>query len=115
MRYLALFALLFLTACNDDAPAATQTGPQPVRRTDSPLVKRGAANPYAPIDFSPLDISYFPTEYPKLKMSKATTEPPLARVIYSRPQKQGRTIFGSLLKWGEPWRLGANEATEIEF
>jgi len=38
----------------------------------------------------------------------------LARVIYSRPHKQGRTIFGNLLKYGEHWRLGANEATEIE-
>ena len=37
------------------------------------------------------------------------------RIIYSRPHKQGRKIFGSLLKYGEPWRLGANEATEIEF
>ena len=41
--------------------------------------------------------------------------PPVARVIYSRPHRQGRRIFGSLLKYGEPWRLGANEATEIEF
>ena len=39
----------------------------------------------------------------------------MARVIYSRPHKQGRKIFGALLKYGEPWRLGANEASEIEF
>jgi hypothetical protein len=48
-------------------------------------------------------------------MSGKITSMPLARVLYSRPHRQGRKIFGSLLKYGEPWRLGANEATEIEF
>ena len=40
---------------------------------------------------------------------------PVMRVIYSRPHRQGRVIFGNLQKYGMPWRLGANEATEIEF
>jgi hypothetical protein len=48
-------------------------------------------------------------------MSGKAAATPVARVIYSRPHKQGRKIFGALLKYGEPWRLGANEATEIEF
>ncbi len=38
---------------------------------------------------------------------------PIARVIYSRPQKKGRNIFGSLVPFGEVWRTGANEATEL--
>lgn len=58
---------------------------------------------------------YYPVDYPKLKMSKNLQEPLVARVIYSRPQKSGRTIFGDVLKYGGIWRLGANEATEIEF
>jgi hypothetical protein len=37
------------------------------------------------------------------------------RVIYSRPQLNGRKIFGELQAYGQVWRLGANEATEIEF
>jgi len=53
-------------------------------------------------------------DYPINKMTQPELGPPLARVIYSRPHKQGRTIFGALLKWGEHWRLGANEATELE-
>jgi hypothetical protein len=61
-----------------------------------------------------MDISYFPVDFPVIKMTKGTPELPVARVIYSRPHKQGRKIFGGLLKYGEPWRLGANEATEIE-
>jgi hypothetical protein len=67
------------------------------------------------IDKSPLDISYYPANYPVLKIQNKTTDPLIARVIYSRPQKQGRKIFGELVEYGKLWRLGANEATEIEF
>lgn len=68
-----------------------------------------------PTDKSPMDMSYYPVNYPVLKIQEKVTEPLVARVIYSRPQKAGRTIFGGLVKNGEIWRLGANEATEIEF
>ncbi|OQP67063.1 hypothetical protein A3860_01520 [Niastella vici] len=67
------------------------------------------------LDKSPMDMSYYPVDYPKLKMAGNVKEPLVARVIYSRPQKNGRTIFGELIKYGSVWRLGANEATEIEF
>ncbi len=67
-----------------------------------------------PIDKSPMDMSYYPNGYPVLKIQDKATEPLVARVIYSRPQKNGRTIFGDLLEYGKVWRLGANEATEIE-
>jgi hypothetical protein len=41
-------------------------------------------------------------------------------IDYCRPYKKGRLIFGeksedALLPFGEYWRTGANEATEIEF
>ena len=36
-------------------------------------------------------------------------------MIYSRPQKNNRTVFGDLIEYNTIWRLGANEATEIEF
>jgi Protein of unknown function (DUF2911) len=67
------------------------------------------------LDKSPMDMSYYPNGYPVLKIQGKITEPPVARVIYSRPQKNGRVIFGELLEYGKVWRLGANEATEIEF
>ena len=73
------------------------------------------SNPYAVIDISPMDMSYFPVDYSKRKMAHEISTPPVMRVIYSRPHKQGRVIFGELLKYGERWRLGANEASEIEF
>lgn len=35
------------------------------------------------------------------------------KVVYGQPYRRGRTIFGDLEAWGEVWRTGANEATEI--
>ncbi|HSM62951.1 MAG TPA: DUF2911 domain-containing protein, partial [Gillisia sp.] len=32
-------------------------------------------------------------------------------VVYNRPNKKGRVIFGELVPYGEVWRTGANEAT----
>lgn len=74
------------------------------------------------LDKSPMDMIYFPEDYPKQKMITPTLANPVARVIYSRPQKKGRIIFAdssstqnSIQRYGAEWRLGANEATEIEF
>ena len=33
------------------------------------------------------------------------------KVIYNRPNKKGRVIFGGLVPYDEVWRTGANEAT----
>lgn len=108
-----LIAILVLISCNDkkDPPPVKDNG----RNDSMPRVNpERNVNPIAPVDVSPMDMSYYPVEYPKLKMSKAIDVPPLARVVYSRPHLQGRTLFVDLLKYGEPWRLGANEATELD-
>ncbi len=67
------------------------------------------------VDKSPLDISYYPDNYPVLKIQDKVAGPILARVVYSRPQKNNRVVFGDLIEYGKVWRLGANEATELEF
>ncbi|MFI2742645.1 DUF2911 domain-containing protein [Zhouia sp. PK063] len=64
------------------------------------------AQKFPGLDKSPLDISYY---------KPSRTEPPVAKVIYSRPQMNGRTIFGDLVPYGKVWRTGANESTEITF
>lgn len=74
-----------------------------------------AVNAYATVDVSPMDMSYFPIEYYKLNMAKQATTPLVVRVIYSRPHLNGRKLFTDILKYGEPWRMGANESTEIQF
>jgi hypothetical protein len=35
------------------------------------------------------------------------------KVCYGRPRKNDRQIMGALVPFGEPWRMGANEATVI--
>lgn len=111
--FLGVLCGIIFSACNEvqDAPVAAKNK----EYNDSGQLKKELDNPYSPTDISPMDISYFPPNYPVLKMSNPEIGPPVARVIYSRPHRQGRKIFGTLLKHGQPWRLGANEATEIEF
>ncbi len=75
--------------------------------------KSAIANP--PLDKSSMDVSYFPQDFTVQKMGGKVSDDPVARVLYSRPAVGGRTIFGDIVKYGKPWRLGANEATEIEF
>jgi len=67
------------------------------------------------LDKSPMDMSYYPANYPVLRTQDKVMEPLMARVIYSRPQKDNRIVFGELIEYNTVWRLGANEATEIEF
>lgn len=74
-----------------------------------------AQDKWPPVDKSPLDISYCPNNYPILKVQQKTRGPLVAKMIYSRPAMQGRKIFGDLIEYGKVWRMGANEATEIEF
>lgn len=109
---LVLCLSLFLFSCSEENEKPN-TNTKPLK-ADTNQIRHAAINPYSPVDLSPMDISYFPVDFPVLKMTKGTPEAPVARVAYSRPHRQGRKIFGGLLKYGEPWRLGANEATEIE-
>lgn len=63
------------------------------------------AQSFPEMDASPMDIA----------MARPNKKsPPFARVIYSRPQKKGRDIFGGVVPYGEVWRTGANEATELD-
>jgi len=68
-----------------------------------------------PLDKSPMDMCYYPLDYPVLKIQHKSDVLPVARVIYGRPQKNNRSIFGDLVPYDMIWRVGANEATEIEF
>ncbi|MEW7292410.1 DUF2911 domain-containing protein [Aquimarina sp. 2304DJ70-9] len=63
------------------------------------------AQKFTGLQKSPTDIAY---------AKKGWKDKPTIKVIYSRPQKNGRVIFGSLEKYGKVWRTGADESTEIE-
>ncbi len=113
--YILLTCLLFFS-CENKKEKSNIDVTNVAKEDSSVVVKREKSiNSYAPVDVSPMDISYFPADYPKLKMSNSTTALPQARIIYSRPHLQSRKLFPDVLKYGEPWRLGANEATELDF
>ncbi len=46
---------------------------------------------------------------------KMTADGKNIKITYGQPSKRGRVIFGNLVPYGEVWRTGANEATEITF
>lgn len=58
---------------------------------------------FSDVDKSPMAVSII----------RSGDNAPLARIIYSRPKKRGRKIFGDLVPYDEIWRTGANEATEL--
>ncbi|MBK8503280.1 MAG: DUF2911 domain-containing protein [Saprospiraceae bacterium] len=62
-------------------------------------------------DTSPMDMAYYPDNYAH---DRKTDEAVLIRVIYSRPQKKDREIFGKVVPYNKVWRTGANENTEIK-
>lgn len=68
---------------------------------------------YAPIDASPMDALYYPINAVKVKAGDNSM--PIIKVLYSRPAKKGREIFGTLEPFDKVYRLGANENTEISF
>lgn len=64
-----------------------------------------SAQKFPGLDKSPMDVALYRTE---------RNTPPLAKVVYSRPQLNGRSL-SSLAPEGKLWRTGANESTEITF
>lgn len=114
-KLLLLLTPLLFFGCKEDEEKPV-TSDIPPTKIDSQRIKvLPQVNHYTVPDRSPMDMIYFPRDYALLKMSGKATSQPLMRVIYSRPQKQNRKIFGDLVKYDIPWRLGANESTEIEF
>ncbi len=115
--YLTILSFAFLLFSCNNKKESKSTDTEKLNISDSATLaryERPSVNPYATVDVSPMDMSYYPADYPKLKMAGSISSPPLARVIYSRPHLQGRHIFHEVLKYDQPWRLGANEATELD-
>lgn len=104
---LLLILPIYLTSCKEGSPKVVRPPATVVQQIPK------TANP--PLDKSVMDISYFPSDFPVKKMGGVEKGNPIARVIYSRPGLDGRRLFGDVIRYGRPWRLGANEATEIEF
>lgn len=71
------------------------------------------------LDKSPADIAYYPANASKRIFAETIAQKrslePKIKIVYSRPAKKGREIFGGLVEFGKPWRVGANEAADITF
>ncbi len=69
------------------------------------------------IDVSPMDISHYPANsaYTNYLKGDDRSITPKVTVMYHRPSKKDRKVFGELVPYGKAWRLGANELTEIVF
>jgi hypothetical protein len=48
-----------------------------------------------------------------LSIATARFKDSYLKITYSQPHKQHRELFGALVPYGQVWRTGANEATEI--
>lgn len=58
------------------------------------------------VDKDPHDIAYY---------RESNVAPPLVKVVYGRPSvENNKEAFGNKIPFGELWRTGANEATEIK-
>lgn len=112
-KNLILFLSILCLSCNEEEKRSP--GNDTPSKIDNPVKVLPPITHHTVPDHSPMDMVYFPADYPLLKMANRTTSPPLMRIIYSRPQKENRKIFDGLIKYDMPWRLGANESTEIEF
>lgn len=70
-------------------------------------------------DKSPMDMAYYPDNFAhdrKFAPKLIGDMPAIVRITYSRPAKKEREVFGTkIVPYGEVWRLGANESTEIKF
>lgn len=64
------------------------------------------AQAHQKLDKIPHDISYY---------RESMVTPPMVKVIYGRPQKNGKQVFGNTVAYNKLWRTGANEATEVKF
>ena len=68
-------------------------------------------------DVSPMDMAHYPgkSAYTNYLKGEEVNIKPKIQVVYSRPYKKGRNVFGDLLKTGDVWRVGANQSTEVVF
>lgn len=62
--------------------------------------------------FAPAQDTIKPRPSP-LTIATARYKDTYLKITYSQPHKRGRTVFGSLVPYGQVWRTGANEATEL--
>ena len=74
------------------------------------IIAPNHAQSFFPLDKSPMDAAYLPDHFAH---DRKPGQQAIIKVYYSRPQKDGREIFGAKVPYGKVWRVGANEAVEF--
>ncbi len=96
MKLIASFLLLVsLVSASAVAQNTTEPSSKMVTQIDSVVLPRPRTSPVA--------------------LAQYKSGEKYIRVVYGQPLKRGREIFGVLEPFGQVWRTGANEATEITF
>lgn len=72
----------------------------------------GNAQTFRGLDKSTMDVAYCPDNFAH---DRKLDDKALVKVTYTRPAKKDREIIGKLVPFGQLWRVGANEATEVRF
>ena len=72
---------------------------------------------FSDLDVSPLDMASYPrsSAFRNYRKEGEADTPAKIQVVYSRPYKKDREVFGGLIKTGDIWRIGANQSTEVTF
>ena len=72
---------------------------------------------FGALDKSPMDAAHYPRRaaFANYLGEDDPDRRQRIKVLYSRPNKNERDVFGGLEPFGQDWRLGANEATEVTF
>lgn len=99
--FVAAAAALLPTAVASATPAVPSPGPDGASVQEAPACSFQASGEELTDRASPPD------------SSTVTIDGHALKICYSSPRKRGRDIFGGLVAYDRPWRLGANEPTTL--
>ena len=102
-KLILAFVLIVFSACSRGEEPQAVTADQSVGSSDSDVVQYDTSRVVPP----PL-----PRKSP-MAVTRATFGKTYVKIVYGVPLKRGRVVFGALEPFGQVWRLGANETTEL--
>ncbi len=105
-RTLPALAALVLAACGGEQPPAEQAETQPAAETAAAPATTSCWIAEGSLD----EAKARPSPLSETTFSVGALQ---GTICYGAPSAKGRTIMGGLVPFGEPWRLGANEATAL--